>query len=148
MKKVYIAGKINGLDNYRKLFKEAEDTFIDAGYKVMNPAVLGEGFNYEVYLPICLAMLEACDTVYMLNNWEDSKGAKVELEYAKVQGKQIIYQPEKMQYSIAYKHGRNGYIRETLVEAKNIIDAVDKLVDLVGKEDLYYDKPVLETRVY
>lgn len=27
-KKVYIAGKINGLDNYRKLFKEAEDNFI------------------------------------------------------------------------------------------------------------------------
>ena len=28
MKKVYIAGKINGLDNYRKLFKEAEENLI------------------------------------------------------------------------------------------------------------------------
>ena len=97
MKKIYIAGKINGLDNYRELFKEAEDNFIEDGYAVMNPAVLGEGFDYEVYLPICLLMLQACDTVYMLNNYEDSKGAKVELEYAKAQGKKIIYQPKEME---------------------------------------------------
>jgi len=90
--KVYIAGKINGLNNYREIFKEVEDRLITEGNVVMNPAVLGEGFNYEAYMPICLAMLEACDTVFMLNNWKDSKGAKVEHEYAKLQGKKIIYQ--------------------------------------------------------
>lgn len=94
MKKIYIAGKINGLKNYREIFQAAEDKLTAEGNAVMNPAVLGEGFNYEVYLPICLLMLQACDTVYMLNNWKDSKGAKVELEYAKAQGKEIIYQAE------------------------------------------------------
>lgn len=92
MSKVYIAGKINGFKDYREKFKEAEDKFTAEGNVCMNPAVLGEGFNYEVYLPICLLMLQACDTVYMLNNWKTSKGAKVELEYAKAQGKEILYQ--------------------------------------------------------
>lgn len=92
MSKVYIAGKINGLKNYREVFKVVEDELIAEGNAVMNPAVLGEGFNYETYMPICLAMLEACDTVLMLNNWKDSKGAKVEHEYAKLQGEKIIYQ--------------------------------------------------------
>ncbi|WP_271814553.1 DUF4406 domain-containing protein [Clostridium beijerinckii] len=87
-----MAGKINGLKNYREVFKKAEDKLIAEGNVVMNPAVLGEGFNYEVYMPICLAMLEACEIVYMLSNWTDSKGAKVEHEYAKIQGKQIIYE--------------------------------------------------------
>lgn len=144
MKKIYIAGKINGLDDYRKLFKEAEDNFIEDGYVVMNPAVLGEGFDYEVYLPICLLMLQACDTVYMLNNYKDSKGAKVELEYAKAQGKKIIYQPKEMDYSIGYKHGKNGFSRETYITAKNIVEAVEKLKDEVGEENLIYDKPFIE----
>lgn len=144
MEKIYIAGKINGLDNYRKLFKEAEDNFVKDGYTVMNPAVLSEGFDYEIYLPICLLMLQACDTVYMLNNYEDSKGAKVELEYAKAQGKKIIYQPKEMEYSIQYKHGENDFPRLTYIKAKNEIDAIKKLADEVGKDDLMHDKPLIE----
>lgn len=94
MSKVYIAGKINGLKNYREIFKEVEDNLTAEGNIVMNPAVLSEGFPYEAYMPICLAMLEACDIVFMLNNWKDSKGAKVEHEYAKIQRKKIIYQED------------------------------------------------------
>lgn len=94
MKKIYIAGKINGLKNYREVFKAAEDKLIAGGNTVMNPAVLPEGFDYEIYLPICMLMLQACDAVYMLNNWENSKGAKVELQFAKAQGKEIIYQDQ------------------------------------------------------
>lgn len=86
-----MAGKINGLKNYREVFKKVEDELIQEGHSVMNPAVLGEGFPYETYMPICLAMLEACDEVYMLPNWTDSKGAKLEHEYAKLQGKKIVY---------------------------------------------------------
>lgn len=92
MKKIYIAGKISGLNNYREVFKVAEDKLTSEGNAVMNPAVLNEGFPYKAYMPICLTMLEACEAVYMLSNWTDSKGAKVEHEYAKIQGKQIIYE--------------------------------------------------------
>ena len=98
MSKVYIAGKINGLKNYREVFKEVDDSLTAKGNAVMNPAVLNEGFPYKAYMPICLAMLEACEVVYMLNNWKDSKGAKVEHEYAKIQGKKIIYQEDDINY--------------------------------------------------
>lgn len=92
MAKVYVAGKISGLANYKEIFRNAEIQLKAKGHQVMNPAILGEGFEYKSYMPICLAMLEACDTVFMLNNWQDSKGAKVEHEYAKLQGKNIVYQ--------------------------------------------------------
>ncbi|WP_252214444.1 DUF4406 domain-containing protein [Clostridium sp. VAP41] len=92
--KVYIAGKITGLKNYKEIFNKAENKLLSEGNQVMNPAVLNEGFNYEVYMPICLTMLEVCDAIYMLSNWKDSKGAKVEHEYAKIQGKKIIYQED------------------------------------------------------
>ena len=91
-KVVYIAGKINGLSNYRELFKAAEKEFLAKGYIVMNPAELPEGMPYKKYLPITLAMLEASDYIYMLNNWKNSKGATVEHDYAVAQGISIIYQ--------------------------------------------------------
>lgn len=92
MKKIYIAGKINGVENYRELFKKAEDELIKDGYLVMNPSLLGEGFSYETYLPICLLMLQSCDIIYVLNNYKTSVGAKVEIEFARAQGKHIIFQ--------------------------------------------------------
>lgn len=93
--KYYIAGKVNGLDNYRSIFWMAENELIAEGHQVMNPAILPEGFPYEAYMPICLAMIDQCEAVYMLNNWTDSKGAKVEKAYAEATGKLIEYQPSK-----------------------------------------------------
>lgn len=94
MSKFYIAGKINGLKNYKEKFKEAEDKLISEGHICMNPAVLPDGFPYESYMPVCMAMINQCDSMYMLSNWKDSKGARVELEYAKVTGKKILYQEQ------------------------------------------------------
>lgn len=90
--KVYIAGKINGLKNYKKYFEEVEAKLKEDGHICMNPSILPEGFPYASYMPICIAMLDQCDSIYMLNNWKDSRGAKVELEYAKVTDKKILYQ--------------------------------------------------------
>lgn len=90
--KIYIAGKINGLENYKEKFKEAENKLISEGHVCMNPSILPEGFPYEAYMPICTAMINQCEAVYMLDNWKDSRGAKVELEYAKVTGKKVLYQ--------------------------------------------------------
>lgn len=90
MSKIYIAGKITGLNNYREIFNAKEAELLSMGHQVMNPAMLGQDFPYEVYMPICLSMIDACDTVYMLNNWTDSKGATLERHYANIQGKKII----------------------------------------------------------
>jgi hypothetical protein len=89
---VYISGKITGLKDYRKRFKEVEDKLTAEGYLCMNPAILPEGFPYKAYISISIAMLEQCDTIYMMDNWKDSEGAKFELMCAKLLGKKIMYE--------------------------------------------------------
>lgn len=90
--KIYIAGKVRGLKNYREIFKQAEEELQKKGNITLNPAELPEGMNAEDYMRICIPMLEVADCIYMLKNWKDSEGAKVELAYAKCQGKEILYQ--------------------------------------------------------
>lgn len=90
--KIYISGKITGDKNYKYKFKVIEEYLIRAGYTVMNPAILPLGFEHEEYMKICVAMLEVCDAIYMLTDWEDSKGAKEEYEIAKSLGKEILFE--------------------------------------------------------
>ena len=61
------------------------------GYQVMSPHVLPEGFPWGAYMPLCYAMMDACDTIYMLPGWQESKGATLEHERAKVRGMNVIY---------------------------------------------------------
>ena len=82
MKKVYIAGKITGESNFKEIFKRAENKFIRQGVIVMNPAELPSGFDYEDYMKVCFAMIDVCDGVHFLSNWQDSEGAKREYNYA------------------------------------------------------------------
>lgn len=94
--KIYIAGKVTGLDNFKEKFRNAEERLKAHGHLVMNPAELGEGFPWDSYMPICYAMIDACDTIYMLDNWKDSKGANLELAYAKQKGLDILYEDESL----------------------------------------------------
>ena len=90
--KIYIAGKVRGLKNYREIFEQAEKELQKQGNITLNPAELPEGMNAEDYMRKCIPMQDCADAIYMLNNWKDREGAKVELAYAKCQGKEIIYQ--------------------------------------------------------
>ncbi len=90
-KTIYIAGKMAGLpDHGRRHFREAEKRLREAGYIVLNPAALPDGMSADKYMPICLAMLEAADAIYMLVGWRDSLGARLERGYAQYQGKEIF----------------------------------------------------------
>lgn len=95
MEKVYIAGKIGGDPRYKEKFEEAEKNLLSSGYIVLNPAVLPEGFEHHQYMHICFAMIDVCDTVYMLRDWKDSKGASAEFAYVVRNGKKIMYQKEE-----------------------------------------------------
>ena len=92
--KIYIAGKITGLDNYKELFNKAEKEFLEKGYKVINPSILPEGFEWAEYMGICYKMIDICNEIHFLNNWLDSKGAILEHMYAVENGKKITYQEE------------------------------------------------------
>lgn len=86
-KKAYISGKITDCKEYKKIFKDAEIELKKLGYSVMNPAELPQGFEYEEYMHICYAMIDVCDIICMLPNSNESKGARLELEYAIKNGK-------------------------------------------------------------
>lgn len=90
--KIYIAGKITGLDNYKELFEKVEKILLEEGHAVMNPVVLPSGFSQDEYMHICYNMIDVCDGVYFLNNWKTSPGANLEHEYAIEKGKWIKYQ--------------------------------------------------------
>ena len=92
--KIYIAGKITGHENYKADFKKAELDLKLKGHIVLNPAdtvARIDGLKHEEYLHICLAMIDIADAVTFLPNWKDSKGAKMEMEYAKKANKKIMY---------------------------------------------------------
>lgn len=90
---IYIAGPMTGIVNdNREGFNEAEAFLKAKGHTALNPALLPRTLDDKKYLPICIAMLEACDAIFMLDGWENSQGAKAELAYAKRQRKVVIYQ--------------------------------------------------------
>jgi hypothetical protein len=99
--KAYISGKMTGLseekiwDNFRKVEKFLVKTGAES---VMNPAVTYammkfDAFSYEDWLHVDFAMLDACDAVFLLPNWETSMGAKREIAYA-YKHKKLIFFPE------------------------------------------------------
>ena len=96
--KVYIAGKITGLDEALvfKKFNESKRQLRRQGCSVMSPAVLAsnDGFAHSDYMHICFTMIDVCDAVYMQKDWRDSKGARMELQYARSCKKKIFYEDE------------------------------------------------------
>ena len=90
--KVYISGQITGNRFYKLQFRLAEIKLKLKGYEPINPARVIAVLDYEDYMHIDFAMIDVCDSVYMLRNWKKSKGAKRELEYAKKIYKRIIYE--------------------------------------------------------
>lgn len=96
--KVYVAGKVTGLpkDEIFKKFYESTKTLKKDGHTVMSPAVLAlnEGFEHGDYMHICFAMVDVCDAVFMQKDWRQSKGARMERQYATDWKKQIIYEDE------------------------------------------------------
>lgn len=98
---IYIAGKISGLDliKAKKNFKKAEVKLSEKGYKVVNPMKeikVDVSKTWEDYMIESFALLLKCDSIYMLNNWQTSKGARVEYAVAKSLGMSIIFQQGKI----------------------------------------------------
>ena len=92
-KVVFISGAITGVEGYRTIFATAEQWLLEQDCTVLNPAVLPpSGLEWEAYLRITKAMVREADIVYVLQNWERSRGVKEEVELAERLGKEIIYE--------------------------------------------------------
>ncbi len=87
--RVYLSGPITGNQWYKRKFGRAEKYLTKRGYVVVNPAHTPEGLNRASYMPIDMAMIDACDYVYFLRGWQASAGARLERAYAEYQKKFI-----------------------------------------------------------
>ena len=84
--KVYISGQITGLpfDQVEENFFNAQNRLEEQGYKVVNPLENGLPTNakWKDHMKADIKLLMDCDTIYLMKNWKDSKGAKVERDIA------------------------------------------------------------------
>lgn len=86
-----MAGKHN--HNY-KAFNEAKEYLQSQGFVVLSPTNTPKDnkITPAQYMDIDLAMIRACDAIYMLDGWGNSKGATVEYHYAIYLDIEIIFQ--------------------------------------------------------
>ena len=96
MRKIYISGKITGIEEEAKnLFKNAEEILTSQGFIVFNPMELvpyNPSYEWSDYMKDDIKILTECDAIYMLDNWTESKGAKIERQLAIDLGLNVIYQ--------------------------------------------------------
>lgn len=108
MKLIYVAGKYAG-----KGYSEIEDNIFKAelasikllkfGWAVITPHKNTAhyeryedyiGYTHDDWLKMDFAMLERCDAIFMLKDWEYSKGASMEHQLAIDKGLEIYYQDD------------------------------------------------------
>lgn len=104
MKKIYISGPITGLD-YKKAkdnFEDAEKRITEQGHMAVNPMrLLPEGLPYEHYMKTDIAALLTCDAIFMLDGFNDSTGALLEREIARIVGIDVVYDVYALPESVA-----------------------------------------------
>lgn len=85
-KKIYLSGKITGLpyEEALKKFNLAENIAKTISLEVVNPMTIehNHDLSWESYMKQDLKAMLDCDSIYMLSNWEDSKGATIERDLA------------------------------------------------------------------
>lgn len=90
-KKMFISGRITGNRFYKADFDNARRFYELDGYTVVVPSVLPEGLENADYARICFAMIDSCDVVLFLPEWEMSPGARLEHAYCTYTGKPTLY---------------------------------------------------------
>ena len=100
--RVYLAGKMRGVEHFNfPAFNRAAKFLRNRGYKVFNPAerdVKQDGFDpkrdtprpIKEYMAFDLPALCRCDAVVVLEGWEQSHGASLEVEVARRLGMPVF----------------------------------------------------------
>lgn len=109
--KIYISGKISGLERPEVVakFEAISAELRKEGHSVFVPTILPEysDVSHEDYLHIDFAMIDVCDAIYMLADWQKSIGARKELQYAADFRKEILYEDmttKEVNFPIIYSH--------------------------------------------
>jgi hypothetical protein len=95
--KTYISGRISGLpiNDVMTKFNLAEKTIIASGHEPINPLKI-EGYDvsltWKQHMCRDIKELFNCEAILMLNDWRDSRGARIEHAIAKETGIIIYYE--------------------------------------------------------
>lgn len=95
---IMIIGPITGIGNYQRNFGYAEGELngLYPHAHVLNPCALDmSGLPWADCMKITLMMLKVCDAVYVLQGFENSKGAMREYDAAARYHKKILFQEVK-----------------------------------------------------
>jgi len=97
-KRIYISGKISGVpfEEAHKKFLNAETALMIHGWSdIANPMkckIFKKDDEWEWQMGACLMMLLRCGAIYMLKDWRQSRGARIEHAVAQELEIDIIYQ--------------------------------------------------------
>ena len=95
---------MTGIENYNiEAFEQAENLLLEKGYEPINPHKLGEELKgiifltkddeYAAYMKIDIkSLVTDAEAIYMLNGWENSKGACIENIVANVIKLKVFYE--------------------------------------------------------
>lgn len=92
--KLYLSGKITGTSDAPERFGTAQTALAVAGYTVVNPLEVTQADTWESCMRDDIKALLDCDGIVMLEGWERSRGAQLELHIAEALGMPI--------YTLAY----------------------------------------------
>lgn len=91
--KVFLSGKISGMPYlvaYGK-FSNADRRLSQMGYQVVNPMkICKKNWSWLRCMVKCLWAILWCDTIHQLDNWRESRGARIEYKWAKFLRKRIL----------------------------------------------------------
>lgn len=91
-RKIYLSGKMHGVPemNFPKFNRHAKQ-LRNLGYEVLNPAENPPRSCWEEYMKLDITNMVTCDTVAVLDDWKNSRGARVEVKLARELGLRIIW---------------------------------------------------------
>jgi hypothetical protein len=94
--KCYISGKITNLPEevYLQKFAEGMEEVRAMNMHPVNPCFIPHDHDksWQSYMKHDIIEMMKCDALYMLNNWQESRGAKIEWQIADSLGMKIFYQ--------------------------------------------------------
>lgn len=99
--RIYISGPVSNKPDYNtEQFTEAEIFLRSCGFQTWNPRriaipaeVLSDEELWQYCMHFCVRAIPLCDSMLMLPDWQNSKGAVQEHRIAKSLGLEIYYSP-------------------------------------------------------
>ena len=90
--KVYLAGSITGTDDYHERFARYAMALRKEGHSVYNPAAANqEGRTRAAIMGHLLPILCEQEAIAMIPNWEQSRGACIEILLARYIGLEVMF---------------------------------------------------------